>query len=195
MIPLRLIPSCSSRCSERRGGAGGAVAFAGEKFRAEPAIVAGDVQADEVADGADVFMDAIKLLGFFPGHRPAIARADRIDENQVGGGQPGVGVVFQMVGGAGGSPCSSRAMRWGRRFPGEARRPRAGTAVEDESDGSVLAARTGSIGSFRRHRHGSFHTRRRTSPPWAWRRHPSPENTRPSPDNAAAGHQWKSGPR
>ena len=77
------------------GGTRGSVALAGEEFRGEPALISRDVEADEIGDGADVLLDAEKLFGLFAGGGPAVAGVDRIDEHQVGGGKPGVGVLHQ----------------------------------------------------------------------------------------------------
>src|SRR6185436_1690850 len=122
------------------GGAGGAVAFAGEKFGGEPALVFRGVEADEVADRGDVFADAPELLTFFAGRGTGIAGADGIDEDHVGEVQPGIFVVDPAIGRRGDLAVFEELDPL---WPGGAHvQPnggRAGAAVEDEGDGTIVA--------------------------------------------------------
>ena len=96
-------------------GPGRPVALAGQELGAGPALVAGRVKADELADPAHVLLHAGELLLLLARRRPAEAGADGVDEDQVGGVEPGVLVVDQAVG-----------RRWGGALVGEPDALRAG---------------------------------------------------------------------
>ena len=85
--------------ARQRGGAGGAVALADQEGRAAPAGVAGNVEADEVADRGDVGLEPVELLGLLADHGAAVAGRDRIDEHQIADVEERVVVVDQLVGG------------------------------------------------------------------------------------------------
>ncbi len=55
-------------------------------------------EADEVAHRFDVLFVAVELFGFLAGRRPAIARAHRVDEDQIRAIQQAELVVDQPVG-------------------------------------------------------------------------------------------------
>src|SRR3954465_7328867 len=98
----------------KTGGARGAVRLAGHEFRAQPAVVLGEVDADEIGDRADVAVDGVELAaraaagrsaagpaaaagaaGLFL--RAAVTGADRVDEHQIAGGEPGVRILLELV--------------------------------------------------------------------------------------------------
>ena len=76
--------------SAQPGGARGAVAFADQEQRRRPALVAAEIEADELADRRDVALHAKEFLGQFFLGRAAVAGADWIDEDQVGLIEPGL---------------------------------------------------------------------------------------------------------
>jgi hypothetical protein len=83
------------------GAADAAVALAHHEDGAEPAVLGGEIGADELADGGDVTVDApetgteLGLLG------AAVAGADGVDEDEVGLGEEAVVVRDQLVRGRG----------------------------------------------------------------------------------------------
>ena len=81
-----------------RGRARAAVAFAGQKFRREPALFARDVEPDEVRGGLNVRFDVVERLRLDAGRGAAVAGADRVHEHQVGEFQPGEFVVHELDG-------------------------------------------------------------------------------------------------
>ena len=82
--------------SRKTRGARGAVGFARQEFGREPALIAGDVQADEIADGFDVLLEAVPVLRLLAFHGTAVACAHRVDENEVGVVEDGILVVGQL---------------------------------------------------------------------------------------------------
>src|SRR6202789_3592710 len=119
------------------GGAEGAVAFTDEKFRRIPAVVAIEIDVDELGEGFHVLIDApeIFVLGFADG--AAESGADGINEDQIGLVEEGVGVVFNFVGG--GRSGRGVGIDHAARAEGTHVQPdRSGTgaAVIDESDGA-----------------------------------------------------------
>src|SRR6202042_2578042 len=88
---MRLQIICQGR------GAKSAVAFADEKFRRIPAIVAAEVGVDELREHFYVLIKAPKIfvLGFADGATET--GADRIDENEVGFVEQGICIVFKFV--------------------------------------------------------------------------------------------------
>ena len=77
-------------------GARGSVAFAHQKQRRCPALITGQVQADELTHRLDIAVDAPEFLPQLRFCRAAVARAHRIDEHKVGLIEPRVLVVHQM---------------------------------------------------------------------------------------------------
>ncbi len=75
----------------------GPVAFPDQEFGREPAGVTRGIQPDKISDRLDILLEAVPLLGLLPFHRPRIAGADRIDEDQVGFLQQGVFIIHQPV--------------------------------------------------------------------------------------------------
>src|SRR5207253_1596608 len=75
----------------------GSVAFAGEEQWRAPALIAGQIEADEVTYAGNITAQAPEFFVelFFDG--AAVAGADRVDEYQVALLEPGVGIVFQRV--------------------------------------------------------------------------------------------------
>ena len=80
------------------GGAEAAIAFAEQIFRRSDAVVLGDIERDRLGERLGVAADAPEMLGVVRLHRAAPAGADRIDQHQVGEGEPGVGIVAQLRG-------------------------------------------------------------------------------------------------
>ena len=80
------------------GGAEGAVALPGDEQGREGAVVAGHVHADEFAHRLQVAGDAVHAARDLHRLGAAVAGAHRIQEDQVGLVQPGVGVVLHLVG-------------------------------------------------------------------------------------------------
>ena len=132
-----------------RGGTEGAVTFADEKFRGVPAIIAIEIDVDELREHFDVLVHApeIFILGF--GDGVAETSADGIDEHHIGFIEQGIGVVFDFVGrgrsgGVVGVDDAARAE--GAHVQPDGRG--AGTTVVDEGDGTLreifdVAARVG----------------------------------------------------
>ena len=79
------------------GGAECAVAFADEELRRIPAIVAAEVGVDELAEGFDVFVDAVEVffVGFANG--VAVTGAHGVDEDEVGFVEKAFTVVDEFV--------------------------------------------------------------------------------------------------
>jgi len=115
--------------------AGGAVALARQEFGREPASVARGVQADEVADRLDVPLEAVPLLGLLSLDGARVARADGVDEDQVGLVEDRELVVDQLEGRLGQVPIEfeHHAARTQRAEVQPDRRG-AGSAVEREGD-------------------------------------------------------------
>ena len=80
-----------------RGGAEGAVTFADKKFRGVPAIVAIEVDVDELRKHFYVLIHAPEILVLRLADGVAEAGADRINENHVGFVEQRIGVVFDFV--------------------------------------------------------------------------------------------------
>ena len=119
------------------GGAGGAVAFAREKFGGHPAVVAGQVEPDELAHRLDVPAQSVELLGVLALLRPAVAGADRVNENQVGLVEQGVGVLDQATGGRGRISLVVEPHALGAKTAQmQPDRGGAGASVEAEGDGA-----------------------------------------------------------
>ena len=76
-----------------RGRAKRAVAFADQKFRRIPAVVAADVGVDELAERCYVLIDPLEILVFRFADRVAVAGAHRVDEHEVGFVEQALGVV------------------------------------------------------------------------------------------------------
>ena len=75
-----------------------AVALAHQEQRRAPALVAGEVEPDELSHRLDVPLDAPELLPQLRLGGAAVARAHGVDEDDVGQIQPGMLVVHQLVG-------------------------------------------------------------------------------------------------
>src|SRR5205814_3623906 len=67
----------------KAGGAGGAVAFSGQKFRRGPAFGTRGIQPDEIGDGFYVWRYAVKLLRRFAGNGAAVSRRYGVDEHEI----------------------------------------------------------------------------------------------------------------
>ena len=87
----------AEKVERESGGAGGAVAFAGEKLGGTPAFVASEVEADKIGDRFEIAFEAVKLLRIGAGGRAAEAGADGIDEDHVAKGQKRVVVIDEGV--------------------------------------------------------------------------------------------------
>ena len=77
------------------GGAEAAIAFAEDIFRRRAAAVLGDVKRDHFRHQLGVAMHAPEGAAAVGLCRPAPAGADRIDQHQIGEGEPGIGVVAE----------------------------------------------------------------------------------------------------
>ncbi len=93
-VEVHAVPLLQISRKTRR--ARGAVGFARQEFGREPAVIAGDVQADEVADGFDVLLEGVPVLRLLAFHGTAVACAHRVDENEVGVVEDGILVVGQL---------------------------------------------------------------------------------------------------
>src|SRR5581483_4205918 len=78
------------------GGARGAIALADQEQWRVPAIIACEIEADELADGCDIALQAPEFLSQLGVCRPAVAGAHGIDKDQVGHIEPGLVVVHQL---------------------------------------------------------------------------------------------------
>ena len=78
-------------------GPGRAVAFPGNELGAEPAIETRGIEPDEIADALHIGIDAPELFRIHSRRRPAKAGADRIDEHQIGRGQPGAWIFHNRI--------------------------------------------------------------------------------------------------
>ena len=82
------------------GGAKAAIALAQNVFRRAEAAVLGDVESDHFRHRLGVAVHAPERAAAVGLGRPAPAGADRIDQHQIGEGEPGIRVVNQMDVGA-----------------------------------------------------------------------------------------------
>src|SRR5262249_24114219 len=62
-----------------------------------PALVLGGPETDEVSDPADVFLEAVELVGVGALYGTGVAGRDGVDEDQVGDIEPGKLVVDELV--------------------------------------------------------------------------------------------------
>src|SRR6266851_8592626 len=81
-----------------RGGAESAVAFADQEFRGIPAIVAADVESDELRERFNILIDAPKILVLRFADSVAEAGADGIEEDHVGLVEQRAGIVGELIG-------------------------------------------------------------------------------------------------
>src|SRR6267143_2195648 len=72
-------------------------AFAGEKLRRRPALTARGVEPDEIGHGLHIFLDAVELRGRFAGDCAAVARRNRIDEDEIRDVEERCIVVDQLI--------------------------------------------------------------------------------------------------
>ena len=79
------------------GRAEGAVAFADQKLRRVPAVVAAQVGDDELREGLDVFVDAVKIFFLRFADGVAVAGAHGVDEDEIGFVEEALGVVHELV--------------------------------------------------------------------------------------------------
>src|SRR5690606_29700848 len=87
------------------GDAEAAITFSGENGRREPALVAGEIEADEGAERIEILfrlperggvaLRRLLALLVFGTDAPAVARADRVDEDEIREGEPGFVVLYQ----------------------------------------------------------------------------------------------------
>ena len=82
--------------SRKTRGARGAIGFACQEFWREPAVIACDVQADEIANGFNILLEAVPILCLLTFHGTAVACAHRVNENEVGVIEDGILVVGQL---------------------------------------------------------------------------------------------------
>ena len=82
------------------GGAEAAIAFAENEFRRADADVFGDVEGDHLSHRFSVAVHAPEAVAAFGFGGPAPAGADRIDQNEIGEGEPGVRVVGEADAGS-----------------------------------------------------------------------------------------------
>ena len=80
-VEIHAVPVLQVTC--QAGSSCGPVAFADEVAGRSPAMVAGDVEPDEVPDRFDVGFEAVELLVRLSRHGPAKPGCDRIDEHQI----------------------------------------------------------------------------------------------------------------
>ncbi len=93
-VEVHAVPFLQVSRKPRR--ARGAVGFARQELGREPAVIAGDVEADEVADGFDVLLEGMPVLRLLPFHGTAVACAHRVDEHQVSFVEDGILVIGQL---------------------------------------------------------------------------------------------------
>ena len=122
----------------KRSGAEGAVTFADQKFRRVPAVVAIEIDVDELREHFYVLIHAPEILVLRFADGVAEAGADGIDEDHVGFVEQGIGVVFDFVrrgwsGGVVGIDDAARAEGAHMQPDGCG----AGAAVVEESDGAL----------------------------------------------------------
>src|SRR5215469_15275089 len=79
------------------GGTRRAVAFADEIFRGVPSLVTGDVLVDEVGEDGGVLNDSVELRGILAGSGAAVAGGNGVDEDEIGGVEERIFVVFDGV--------------------------------------------------------------------------------------------------
>ena len=115
------------------GGAEAAIAFAEDEFRRTGAAILGDVERDRLSPSIGVAMHAPECAAAVGLGRPAPAGADRIDQHQIGEGEPGVGIIDEMDVGAVMAIHAEFGDARADQAEIEERRSRARPAVEDES--------------------------------------------------------------
>ena len=131
------------------GGARRAVTLPDQVERGSPPLVPGQVQPDELADAADVLLQAPELLAVGLGLRAAVPGSHRVDEDQVGEVEPGGLVVHERVGGRRQAAVFQHLHPPGaERAQVEPDRRRARAAVERESERTVRgsAVAVGGVG-------------------------------------------------
>ncbi len=124
----------------QKSAADAAVAFAEDVLRGVPTIVLGDESADELRHRVGVLVVAPEILTLLVTHGVAVAGADGIDEDEIGGAEDGVVVVAQLVGRAAGIGGVAGDVDDPRADQSEVQpdRSRARSAVVDEGDRPVL---------------------------------------------------------
>ena len=120
----------------------GAVALPHQEQRRGPALVAAQVEPDELAHRLQIALHPPELLAELRLAGAAVARPDRIDEAQVGLVEPGVRVVHQLVGRRGHRAVGAHLDALGAECAQvEPHRGRARAAVEREHHGTRGGAR------------------------------------------------------
>src|SRR5438067_10724266 len=116
-------------------GAVAAVAFAEQVFGRSAAAVLSDIERDDLGHSLRVLSHAVEGFAAVGLGWPAPAGADRIDEYEIGEGEPGRGVVLHARRGrvVAGKLENARA----EDTQVQIRRCRARSAVEGEGDGTV----------------------------------------------------------
>src|SRR5690606_30219749 len=127
------------------GDAEAAITFPGENGRREPALVAGEIEADEGAERIEILfrlperggvaLRRLLALLVFGTDAPAVARADRVDEDEIREGEPGFVVLYQRsrIGRDAAAFAELYAAR-PHRAEVQVGRGSARTAIEDEGD-------------------------------------------------------------
>src|SRR5262245_48004315 len=117
------------------GGAEPAVAFAQDVFGRVAATVLGEIERDGLGQRLRVLAHTVERAAAVALGRAAPAGSDRIDQDQIGEGEPGVRVVLQAGGGGivAGEVEDTRA----NQAEIQIRRRGAGSAIEREGDGTV----------------------------------------------------------
>ena len=130
------------------GGAKAAVAFAEDVFGRQRAAVLRQVERDGLGQDLGIALHAPERAAAVGLGRPAPARADRIDQDQIREGKPGVRIVLEARGRAVVAALSKLDDARADRAEIEERRGGARSAVEDEGDRTV--ADVGVLGDISR---------------------------------------------
>src|SRR6478609_5448414 len=129
------------------GGARGAVAFSHHEERRRPALIAAEIQTNELAHGLDIAPKTEKFSGLVALHGAAVAGAYGVDEYKIGLVKPGLFVIDELVRRRRHHAIGLHAHAFGADGAEmEPYRSRSRTAVERESQGPALILAVERIG-------------------------------------------------
>src|SRR6185437_14646762 len=175
------------------GAANGAIAFAGDEFRRQQAVVFLEPAADHHGKRADVAVDGEEFLAdvFAGRHEAAVTGADGIDEDEIGEVEPGLDIGLQLGRGrrrrAGSSYRRCRPAARPCRRTGESNPPLPQRTVSGREDRAIAWSWNPAAACAGRPRPASPGSRWRADPPGSGR--PSgPMALRPAMAAATARH-------
>src|SRR5689334_8768862 len=85
----------SLKCARGLGGTESTITFAEKKFWRAGTVVLGDIKRNCLSHGVGIAGHAPEILADVSLGRPTPASADRVNQNEIGKGQPGTRIVAQ----------------------------------------------------------------------------------------------------